>query len=559
MSRRGLLPYALGFDLVLVAAGIALLFAPESGLVLVPFIAAIGIAASRGGATAGFVTTAFSVVALAITFAQTVTTTQLVLLALIGSAVSALLDTNAGAGARAIAPERIAAAQKGEAELHELAAQSRTRVVRLMMDAGLPALVVIVYLNISPILVEQLAAPSILQPMILVAGGLVLLCRDDFRPARVLRTPLSIALAAYVLVAFVSSNWARDAAVTDADLIDLIKSVMLLLIAATIAASWKALRRALAALVIGAVVISILTIIQVAAGDPTLQFGGLAKIDEGHLYGNVTHLRPAGPLGDANYLARILILAFPLAAFLGVHRPSRRERIALIAAAGIIAIAVLFTYSRGGMLTLAAVGLLMVLLGRVRITAANALLGFVLVLALLPTDVGRRLLTIESLISKDTELSVVDASAAKRRQLLKVGWSIFLDHPMLGVGFGNFGSNYPPYANRVGMTALDYVPAGVRQFPHNLYLEIAVETGLLGLLAFLGAMAVTLVTLHRSRQELLARGQPAHAALVTAIALGLAGYLISSVFLHSGWHRYLWLFLGFAVAAARLTEESQPE
>jgi O-antigen ligase len=305
--------------------------------------------------------------------------------------------------------------------------------------------------------------------------------------------------------------------------------------------------------VLGAVFISVLTIIQVAVDDPNLQFGGFAKIDQGHIYGEVKELRPAGPVGDANYLARILILAVPLAAFLGLKRDGH-EQWSWIAAAALIGLAILFTYSRGGMLTLGAIVALMVPLGRVRITPGKVALAFVLFLALLPTNVGRRMLTIVSLL-EESDVSVVDASAAKRRQLLTVGLHSFLDHPLLGVGFGNFGANFSPYANQIGLASVDYIPAGLRQFAHNLYLEVAVETGLLGLMAFLGSMAVAFVTMFRARRKLLARGQIEEAAIVTAIALGLAGYLISSVLLHSGWHRYLWMFLGFAVAVVRLTDE----
>lgn len=554
-ERRAFLPYALGFDLVIVAAGIALLLPPHSAAVLVPFIAAVGLAASRDGAIVGFVTTGFSVVAFVITFGNAVTDAQLILLALIGSAVSALLDTRS-VRTGAIAAESVAVAQQGQHELHSIATRIRGSVVRFLMEAGLPALVILVYMNISSILVENFGIRSVLQPLILITGGLVLLCRDEFRPGSAVLTPLGLALTAYCLVAFASSNWARDTAVADADLIDLAKSAMLLLIAASIAVSWRALRKALIALVAGAAIISILTLIQVVIGDPTLQFGGLAKIDQGHLYGDVTHLRPAGPLGDANYLARILILAFPLAAFLGVGTASRREQAMYVIAAALIGAGILFTYSRGGALSLAAVGGLMVLVGRVRVTPANVLVGVLVLVALIPTKVGKRLLTLESLLRSDTDLSVVDASAAKRRQLLGVASRVFIDNPLLGVGIGNFGKNYPAYANLVGLSTLDHIPAGVRQFAHNLYLEIAAETGLAGLLTFLGAMAVALVTLYRCRQALLARGHDGHAAMVTSIALGLAGYLLSSVFLHSGWHRYLWLYLGFAVAADRLTKRS---
>jgi putative inorganic carbon (hco3(-)) transporter len=545
--RQTLLRYAIGFDLVVVAVGIALLLPEEPGVVFVPFLAAVGLAATRGGWRVGLATTVFSLVALFLTFAELVPNAQLLLFTIAGVAASVLLD------------ERTTPHPPLDAEIREaqrIAATFETlraRAVPALMYLGLPALVLLVYLNLSSVLVAQFGIPSTLQPLLLLLAGTLLLCRDQFRPASAVLMPLTVALTAYVLIAFTSSNWARDAAATDRELTDLAKSVMLLLVTGAIAASWRALRGALIALVAGAVLLSVLTLIQVAIGDPTLQFGGLAEADQGHLYGEVSQLRPAGPVGDANYLARILILAVPAAAFLGIGR-SRRTELAFMGAAGVISLAILFTYSRGGMLSLAAVGGLLLLAQRIRLTKWNVAAGVLLLLALLPTNVGKRLLTLESLLS-DSEATVADASVEKRRQLLSIAGRMFADRPLAGVGIGNFGAYFAPYSLDVGLRSLDFTEMGVRQFPHNLYLEMLVETGLLGVLAFVFAMAVGLTGLFRARRTLLARGDTEHAALVTAIAIGLAGYLLSSVFLHSGLHRYLWMFLGLVLAAIRLTRD----
>ncbi len=560
LDRRTLLRYAIGFDLVVIAAGIALLLPPQSGLILVPFIAAVGVAASRGGWKVGVATTAFSVVALVLSFEGVVPNAQLLLFVAIGVAASALIEAASAwqrvrpvpsfAGTAALEAEEAADARR----VVELYDGVRRLVVPGLMYIGLPVLVLVVNLNISTILYEYYAVPSILQPLVLIMAGLVLLLRNEFRASSAVLMPVTAAMIAYSLIVFASSSWARDIAVSDVELADLAKSVMLLLVAGSIAASWRALRGAMAALVAGAALVSVLALIQIATGDPALQFGGLAKLDEGHLYGEVNQLRPAGPIGDANYLARILLLSVPAAAFLGIGR-SRRTQLVYLAATGIISAGVLVTYSRGGMLSLAAIALLLVIARRVRVTRMNVLLAAMLLLAVIPTDVGKRLLTIESILDKEADLNIIDASTDKRRQLISVAWRMFKDRPVAGVGIGNFGSYYPGYSYQAGLSGFDYTPLGVRQFPHSLYLEILAETGLLGLFAFGAAMTVTLVALQRSRQALLARGDAEHAAMVTAIAIGLIGYLLSSLFLHSGFHRHLWLFVGLGVAAVRLTKD----
>jgi len=42
-----------------------------------------------------------------------------------------------------------------------------------------------------------------------------------------------------------------------------------------------------------------------------------------------------------------------------------------------------------------------------------------------------------------------------------------------------------------------------------------------------------------------------------SITIALAGYLVSSIFLHSAYQRYLWLLLAFAPAMARLAREPE--
>jgi putative inorganic carbon (hco3(-)) transporter len=430
-------------------------------------------------------------------------------------------------------------------------AWGRENVVRLVMYAILPVIVFVAYLNLSDILIRNLGIPSILQPMMLLMAVPILWYHAAFRPESVIMQPVTLGVVAYCLFVFASSNWAHDVSAADATLFLKVKDVLIMMVVAAAAASWRALRVGLIALTTAATLLSVLTLIQVAIDRPDVTFGGLVTVDVGHLFGETRDARPAGPVGDANYFARVLLVALPIAAFLGIGARARIARFTYGAAAVLITFAVLFTYSRGGILTLAAVAGLLVLAGRVRVTPVNALVAVLLIIALIPTNVGKRALTMVPLV----EGGAIDDSAEKRWLLLDAGYRIWADHPIVGVGAGNFGKRYPNYANLIGWSGTDYIPAGVRQYPHNLYVEVAVETGLVGLFIFLGLIAAALLALYRSRRILIGRGDLANAALVTGIAIAIAGYLVASIFLHSGYERYLWLILAFAIAAIRLTTE----
>ncbi len=73
-----------------------------------------------------------------------------------------------------------------------------------------------------------------------------------------------------------------------------------------------------------------------------------------------------------------------------------------------------------------------------------------------------------------------DVSITQRIELLKSGWEVFKRHPFVGVGLGRSiiaTSEYPVYSIS-GIKILQPV--------HNIYPVVAVETGILGLILFLG-------------------------------------------------------------------------
>ena len=87
-------------------------------------------------------------------------------------------------------------------------------------------------------------------------------------------------------------------------------------------------------------------------------------------------------------------------------------------------------------------------------------------------------------------------------------------------------------------------------------MEIAAESGLVGLIAFGSILVAAFTAIWRARQGLLARGDAAHAAIATGLAIALAGYLGASLFLHETHLRYVGLYLGLIVGVTRLTREA---
>jgi O-antigen ligase len=72
---------------------------------------------------------------------------------------------------------------------------------------------------------------------------------------------------------------------------------------------------------------------------------------------------------------------------------------------------------------------------------------------------------------------------------------MFIDHPVLGVGPGGFAVNLDRYGAQIPQLS-DYLPT-----PHNAYVQMAAETGVIGLLAFVCFLAAGLFVAIRAARS----------------------------------------------------------
>ena len=418
-------------------------------------------------------------------------------------------------------------------------------------DVALCCLAAFVCLNLSDVLVRSHGLPSLLQVVFVplaVAGW--------WHASPGTRTPpavLTILLCTYLVVALWSTTVAADPASADARLLEHLRGCAIFVVVVMLARSARAVRLAAWTFALCAALLSGLALIQIVTGDFTLDFAGLARIKYAQVYGTTFEPRIAGPLGDPNFFAQILLLSIPIAlqlAWTAVGIP----RVVGFGAAGIASVATVFTYSRGGALALGAV-LLASVVAR-GISMRKALLALVALLVVvwlaLPDEFARRLTTLTQLLPGSDEVLRPDSSFGERKMFAAAAWGMFQDHMLTGVGVGNYGVHFLEYAQRVGSDARLYVTPTEGYYPHNLYLEVAAETGLAGLVPFALVLAACFVYLWRARCSLLAAGDLSSAGLATGWAIALGGYLLTSVFLHGDFIRYWWLIVGFAGALYKI-------
>jgi putative inorganic carbon (HCO3(-)) transporter len=246
----------------------------------------------------------------------------------------------------------------------------------------------------------------------------------------------------------------------------------------------------------------------------------------------------------------------PLAVLHFSAERSRWLKVAALGCAALAAIATALTFSRGAALAAGIIVLAMVALRYIRLSHLVAAVALIAVVLIAVPAYGARLSSLGelgTLLSDEPAGTGTDNSLLSRATENLTALRVFADHPILGVGPGQFPDYYRAYANEIGVS----VRAADRQ-AHNLYLGIAAETGVLGLTAFLGAVAVTLFQLARARARALA-SRPDLAAMAAGFMLALVAYLASGLFLHLSYARYYWLVLALAGAAASVILQATKE
>jgi len=164
----------------------------------------------------------------------------------------------------------------------------------------------------------------------------------------------------------------------------------------------------------------------------------------------------------------------------------------------------------------------------------------------------------ESVVQRMASLSgdEQDSSIGRRVSYLYVGWDAFLQHPWLGVGLDGFRevyaqSDYAREFEKEGKTN--------KRAAHNTYVEVAVGTGITGLIGFGLLIYMTLRDFHRARQTLLRQQREKLADLVHAYRLSFWALLFFFLFLSSLYLEYFWLGLAISQVGLRVAQREERE
>jgi O-antigen ligase len=149
---------------------------------------------------------------------------------------------------------------------------------------------------------------------------------------------------------------------------------------------------------------------------------------------------------------------------------------------------------------------------------------------------------------------VTDPSLVGRTSENMVAWQMFLDHPVLGVGLGNFKENYQAYSRDLGLDQRRTVRS-----PASLYLELLSEQGILGTVIFLFLLGLIFREMFSARTNFQLSGLPNESFMVIALIASFAGYLFLALFKNSAYSNAFWVIVGIALAAGQVAHTSRQQ
>jgi O-antigen ligase len=348
-----------------------------------------------------------------------------------------------------------------------------------------------------------------------------------------------------VLLAFLAWNglsfaWSEHPSAAFDALSRLALNGILILIVFTAIRSERDVMRVFWAFIVGA---SLATVIAVLTGSGPTAYGEAARI--------------SGGANDSNELAAILVASASIAAGLAfVARRKPALRTVAFGASAVSLSGIILTVSRSGLIALGVAVIAAVIFAgrwRPRVLAMSAMVVFTAVFYfafLAPQSARERVTTSES-------------GGHGREDIWTVAWRMVEAHPVRGVGAGNFPTSSIHYLLiQPGLIRRSDFIVDTEKVVHNAYLQAWAETGLIGLVLFLGLIVGLLACSWNAIKRFERDGNLLMEVLTRAQLVGTIGLLSSLFFASNQYNKQLWLLLGMGpamLAIAKARDVTQPE
>jgi O-antigen ligase len=409
------------------------------------------------------------------------------------------------------------------------------------------ALVFITYTNLSEVMIEYHSMPSVAKLYVVILLLFIMLRWILYGEQPGGNLVIFLILILYIASISITLLYANESSRALHVIITYAKEVVIALVAIMIITRGVILRQVVWSLLIAGLFLSTISVHQHITGSFWSNYWGFGRADYQQIVGETDSFRLTGPLADANFYGMVLLCLVPLS--FERLKTEKNCFLRFIAACTLATstLTIIFTYSRGALLALLV--MLFMIVAHLRHHMKMLLLFLtisIILLPLLPTMYMDRLSTISQSIpvtSIDDSDAGEDMSINGRLSEMAVAWNIFLDHPILGIGAGNFPTYFQQYSLKLGL-----MNRGEAREAHSLYLQIAAERGLSGLFTFAILLLLIIHSIKLSKSVFLQAGKFEFRDISWAFGVAFVGYLVASLFLHDGYPRYFWLLVGIVLA-----------
>jgi probable O-glycosylation ligase (exosortase A-associated) len=200
--------------------------------------------------------------------------------------------------------------------------------------------------------------------------------------------------------------------------------------------------------------------------------------------------------------------------------------------------AIFFTYSRGAVVGLLAIGLVMFLQLKQRLALVPVIALTVCIVILFAPESWRQRMD-------PTREGAIDASALSRINAWTYSWRLAVNSPITGGGFDTFT---PELFNRYAPNPKDV------HGPHSVYFGVLAEHGFVGLFLYLGLLAASFLRLHRIIKRARSYGDQIAVSYANMFRLSLIGFVVTGTFLGRAYFDYFFTILACLLALNRLCE-----
>ena len=375
---------------------------------------------------------------------------------------------------------------------------------------------------------------ALVRPVALTGVAAIALClldrvpRRRLRPLQIPATRYLIALIGWMALSVPGALWPGGAFTT---FVDFLKTGLMFLVLVTAVRSIRDVEKLALVYFLGAVIFA-----AVVLSRTQFQMTGDGRMERLYYY-------------DSNDFATYAITALPLGLYFAATGKTWLKGLAW-GGIGVLALGFIWSGSRGGFLAFLGV-IAYFLLRYTTINRSWRWSAVVAIAVIVTATAGEKYWTrILTIFRPRGDYNLTEEQG--RVQIWRRGLGYMIAHPVLGVGAGNF-----PRAEGTISPLVERTPRG-RSLkwgpPHNSYVQVAAELGLVGFVIFCGF----LVNVFKALRPPI-RGDPdqkRRARLAQSLTASLIGFAVGSFFLTLAYADMLYALAGIAVGLRQVTVNS---